>query len=113
MIELRHIWIDRASVDALGLDWLVPVLRVAGLRPLHELRKFQRAATAHEAVAAFAAGGEFRCLPQPLLHRPGRDRAVADEESPERTVIEFDQRSGSILDRKATLTVRGDRLYGD
>ena len=60
-----------------------------------------------------SAEREFRRLTQPLLHRPGRDRAVADEEGAKRAVVEFDQRSRGILDRKAALAVRGDRLDGD
>ena len=41
MVELRDIGIDRAGMDVLGLDRLVPVLRAARLRPLHEIWKLE------------------------------------------------------------------------
>ena len=59
-----------------------------------------------------SAEREFHGLAEPLLHRPGRNRAVADEEGAERAVVEFNQRNGGILDREAALAVRGDRLDG-
>src|SRR6185369_8965638 len=106
MVELGDVGVNRTGMDALGLDRLVPVLRAAGLRPLHQRREFDRPGLAEEAIAALAAEREFGGLAEPLLGRPGRDGAVADEEGAERTAVEFDQRRGGVLDRKAALAVR-------
>ena len=43
LIELSDIGIDRGGVDALSLDRLVPVLRIACLRPLDQPWKLERA----------------------------------------------------------------------
>src|SRR3954447_18563601 len=62
MIELGDIRIYRGGVDALGLDRLVPILRVAGLPPLDQPGKLERSAPAQEPVVAFTAEREFRRL---------------------------------------------------
>src|SRR6185369_7268632 len=113
MIELGDIGIERIGVNALRLDRLVPALRIACLRPLHEGRKLDRTAAAEEAVAALAAERKFGGFAEPLLGRPGRDGAVADEEGAERAAVELDQRRSGVLDRKAALTVRRDRFHRD
>ena len=88
-------------MDALRLDRFVPALRAVGLRPLHEIGEFERAAAAHEAVAAFAAEREFDGFADALLGGPGRDGAVAREEGAERAAFEFDERGGAVFDREA------------
>jgi hypothetical protein len=75
-------------MDALRLDRLVPVLCAARLRPLHECRKFDRTATAQQAIVALAAERKFHGLAEALLPRPGRDRGIADEEGAERALID-------------------------
>src|SRR6185436_11802838 len=94
MIELRDIGIDRGRMIGLGLDRLVPVLHVARLRPLIEAWKLDGAAAGHDAVAALSAERKLRRLAQPLLHRPGAHRAVAEKERAECAALELEQRSG-------------------